>query len=256
VAEAIDYAVNNGASILSNSWGMHNSSVIIRDAIARAEGKGALFVAAAGNERDDSDKIPHYPSGYDLPNIISVLATTEYERLAAYSNYGEYSVDLGAPGNYIYSTVPNNTYKYKSGTSMATPFVSGAAALIWKVEGGSYNNVKNKLLDKGRPLNSLVGKCVTGKMLDICFIKAEYSTIASFQGNLHQVDNFQGKLFWVVTLNSGESIALKMCSRELQKQAEELNGRSIAVKGSLFTKELPEERQMRTMQVMELEPNR
>lgn len=129
--KAIIYAVDNGAKILSNSWGGGGSSSALKDAIVYADNKGALFVAAAGNEGKDNDKQPNYPSNYDVENVIAVAATDHRDRLASFSNYGATTVDLAAPGVSIYSTTPGNNFEYLNGTSMATPHVSGAAALIW-----------------------------------------------------------------------------------------------------------------------------
>ena len=136
IVKAIDYAVDNGAKVLSNSWGGGAESANIRIAIARAEQKGALFIAAAGNGGsdhvgDDNYAIPHYPSSYSSRNIISVLSINEDDSRSAFSNYGRISVDIGAPGGGIYSTIPGDRYANKSGTSMATPHVAGAVALIW-----------------------------------------------------------------------------------------------------------------------------
>lgn len=174
IAKAIDYAVDNGANILSNSWGGGAANENIRRAITRAETKGALFVAAAGNDGGNNDQYPHYPSSYSNDSIVGVLWIDKDETLSAFSNYGKLSVDLGAPGGGIYSTIPAGGYAYKSGTSMATPHVSGAAALVWQIETGSpvqrMNKVKKRLLDNARPLPALADKCLTGATLDISFL--------------------------------------------------------------------------------------
>ncbi len=131
-AEAIIYAADNGAYITSNSWGGGGESQTLKDAIQYAQDKGLLFVAAAGNESKDNDgPNPNYPSSYTHESVIAVAASTDRDVLATFSNYGATSVDLAAPGEEIYSTTPGNAYEYLSGTSMATPHVSGAAALIW-----------------------------------------------------------------------------------------------------------------------------
>lgn len=133
--EALTYAVNNGATISNNSWGGGNFSQALLDAIRAADTAGHLFVSSAGNGGTDSigdntDIAPHYPSGYDSPNIISVGASNNTDALAGFSNYGPATVDLTAPGVGILSLAPGGLYRYASGTSMAAPHVSGVAALI------------------------------------------------------------------------------------------------------------------------------
>ncbi len=138
--ELIDYCLDmkeRGVDIvaINASYGCTNCySDIERDAIDAAGQAGILFVAAAGNDRGDDDATPYYPASFTLPNIISVAATNEEDRLATFSNYGVSSVDLGAPGYSILSTYydrdSGHGYAYMSGTSMAAPQVSGATALL------------------------------------------------------------------------------------------------------------------------------
>ncbi len=130
-AEAIIYAADNGAMITNNSWGGGGFSQTLRDAIEYAKDKGVLFIAAAGNESKDNDDSPNYPSNYEVENVIAVAASTDRDALASFSNWGNQTVDLAAPGEDVYSTTPANTYEYLSGTSMATPHVAGAAGLVW-----------------------------------------------------------------------------------------------------------------------------
>jgi large repetitive protein len=144
--EAIVYASDMGANILNNSWGGGGESQALKDAIIYAMNKGVLFVAAAGNDGKNTDQDPNYPSNYNVENVISVAASTDNDKLAGFSNYGEKTVDLAAPGEFIYSTVPNNRYASLSGTSMATPHVAGAAALIWaNYPSDSWEDVKFRL---------------------------------------------------------------------------------------------------------------
>jgi subtilisin family serine protease len=126
---AILYAAQNGADVMNNSWGSSDYSQAVADAIAVADQHDSLFVAAAGNDGTDNDATPTYPASYDFPNVISVAATDKNDNRAFFSNTGRRSVDLGAPGVDIYSTWPGAAYQYLSGTSMAAPHVSGAAAL-------------------------------------------------------------------------------------------------------------------------------
>src|SRR5581483_9480799 len=129
--DSIRYAIKMHANVISNSWGGTGNSRAIRDAIEDARDAGILFVAAAGNEGMNNDDTPAYPASYDLDNIISVAATDHRDLLPWWSNVGPSTVHLAAPGIEIFSTLPKKKYGYMSGTSMATPHVSGAAALLW-----------------------------------------------------------------------------------------------------------------------------
>jgi subtilisin family serine protease len=167
-AEAVHYAADNGAKIISASYGGGAYSDTERAALNYANGKGVLFVAAAGNESTDNDTVPHYPSGYDLPNIVSVAATDRNDALASFSNYGKTSVDLAAPGVEILSTVPGGTYEEMQGTSMATPHVAGAAALLLSAKPGlTHLQLKQALLDTVDPVAALANKTVSGGRLNV-----------------------------------------------------------------------------------------
>jgi subtilisin family serine protease len=123
--------------VLNNSWGQPGGeNTLLRDAISESGEAGILFVAAAGNgnilgQGVDNDRVPFYPASYDLPNVISVAASDPNDRLATFSNFGLRSVDIAAPGVGVLSTLPGGQYGEANGTSMATPHVSGVAALIW-----------------------------------------------------------------------------------------------------------------------------
>ena len=174
---AIQYAKAKGARVINASWGGYSYSQGLYDAIAAARDAGVLFVASAGNDSIDNDNppgyspsygIPNYPSSYNLSNIISVLATTDTDQMADFSNYGLTSVDLGAPGLSILSTIPGGGYGYKSGTSMAAPHVAGACALFLSADPNlTYTEVKQFLLDYSDPLPSLDGLCVSGGRLNV-----------------------------------------------------------------------------------------
>ena len=171
---AIDYATSKGVKLTNNSWVGGGYSQSLYDAINAAGQQGGLFVAAAGNDGVNADVSPMYPAGYNLANIVSVASTTRTDSLSYFSNYGLTSVDLGAPGHEIYSTTPGNTYSTYSGTSMATPHVTGAAALLWSQNPTwTAQQIKTTLMNTGDSLSSLAGKTVSGKRLNI------YNALAS-----------------------------------------------------------------------------
>lgn len=190
--KAISYGVKNGAKVLSNSWGSEGedpnegeSNKALRDIIQYAEDQGVLFIAAAGNGHqgrgydNDNDAKPAYPASYEHENIISVAALNEQNQLGAFSNWGEQSVDLGAPGVKIFSTVPGNKYQDTvldlfgtkvtwDGTSMATPHVAGAAALYWSAHPDkNWREVKEAILNTTIPTAALQGKSVSGGKLSV-----------------------------------------------------------------------------------------
>ncbi|MFM7838109.1 MAG: S8 family serine peptidase, partial [Chitinophagaceae bacterium] len=145
------------------------------DAVERARLADILFIAAAGNSSVDNDVAKFYPSSMTNENIISVAAITSTDGLASFSCYGDTSVDLGAPGSGIYSTLPGANYTYTygsySGTSMATPHVAGAAALYKSLNpGATFTQVKSALMSNARSISSLQGKTVTGGTLDVSFM--------------------------------------------------------------------------------------
>ncbi len=164
---ALNYAVANGATISNNSWGGGPFTQALFDAIAAAGQQGHLFIAAAGNDGSDNDQIPSYPASYNLDNIISVAATDNRDGRAFFSNFGQTSVDLGAPGVDILSTLPGNQYGVFSGTSMATPHVTGVAALVRDLHPDwTFQQVKDTILSTVDPVQSLLGRTVTGGRLN------------------------------------------------------------------------------------------
>jgi subtilisin family serine protease len=168
ITKAINYATQNGAKVINASFGDFVGSSAWKDAIADANKKGVLFVAAAGNQGKNNDNDPYYPANYDLPNIITVAATNDRDQLARFSNYGKTSVDLGSPGENILSTVPGNQYGLQSGTSMAAPHVAGAAALLLAQNPKlSVTQLKDSLMKTTDPLTALNGKTVSGGRLNI-----------------------------------------------------------------------------------------
>lgn len=178
---AIDYALDKGAKVSNNSWGGAGASRTLKDAITRAEAAGHLFVAAAGNAGQDNDVNPSYPASYDNPNIVSVAATNNRDELASFSNYGAQTVDVGAPGVGIFSTLPNNSYGSYNGTSMAAPYVSGIAALLLSNNNDlRYPELKDRILRSTVGVSSLRGKTRTEGRVDAGSALEVRSTALSF----------------------------------------------------------------------------
>jgi thermitase len=169
---AIRYCTLVGATIINYSGGGLEPSEKEKEAIRDAKdqyGRPILFIAAAGNERSNSDVKKYYPADYDLPNIISVTAVDSNKQVLDSSNYGEMSVDIAAPGKQIYSTLPGGAYGFMTGTSQATAVVTGAAALIrTKFPDYTANDVIRSLTESGDydPLR-LKGKTNSQKRLNI-----------------------------------------------------------------------------------------
>ncbi|HUT28853.1 MAG TPA: S8 family serine peptidase [Sedimentisphaerales bacterium] len=162
----VEYSVLMGANLSSNSWGGDGYSQGLKDAIDAAGAAGMLFVAAAGNDNDNTDVTPHYPSGYESTSLISVMSTNKYDNKSSFSNYGPVSVDLGAPGSDILSCQLGGGYRYASGTSMATPHVAGACALMWSLNPLLSNDeIKDALLRTVDP--TLAGLCVSQGRLNL-----------------------------------------------------------------------------------------
>lgn len=153
--------------VLSASWGGTGYSQALADAIARAGNAEMLFVAAAGNEGTNNDADPEYPAGFALPNVLSVAAIDNRGALAGFSNYGASTVHLGAPGVSIYSTLKGSNYGWMSGTSMATPHVSGAAMLILSKCSVNTASLRSLILSNVDATPSLAGKTLSGGRLNV-----------------------------------------------------------------------------------------
>jgi hypothetical protein len=196
----IDYAVQMGAKVLSNSWRWPEDDTDLEDAIEAAGDAGVLFVASAGNKNLDNDVYDHYPSNYALDNIIAVMATDHddnrsWESSEIGSNWGANSVDLAAPGSDILSCWPTSlvgpNYRTKSGTSASAAYVSGAAALIWsRNKDLGHLHVKDIILNTVDELDSLEDyPCVSGGRLNL------YNAITTVPAlTLSKVDNVSGSV--------------------------------------------------------------
>jgi thermitase len=165
--KAIDYAIKMGAKIMSNSWGGTGQSQALKEAIQRASDHGILFVASAGNNGADNDVVGHYPGNFDIPNIIDVAAIGSDGSLPDFSNFGLNKVHVAAPGVDIYSTYKDGGYETLSGTSMATPHVSGVAALALAARPGlSMLDLRKKILSSVNQQESLKGRISSGGVIN------------------------------------------------------------------------------------------
>ena len=187
---AIKYAVDNGAKVLSNSWGSEGddpadgaNNQALKDSIQYAADHDVLFIAAAGNGHqgkgydNDSDAKPGVPASYDHDNIISVAAVDVADKLGSFSNWGRKTVDIAAPGVKVFSTTVNNKYSDTvipmlganwDGTSMACPHVAGAAALYWSAHPEkNYKQVKEAILNSAKKIAAVEGKVVSNGKLDV-----------------------------------------------------------------------------------------
>ncbi|MGC9669557.1 S8 family serine peptidase [Planosporangium sp. 12N6] len=172
VARGIRYAADNGAKVVNASLGTTPGAVPrsgvrdLEDAIVYAGSKGVIVVAAAGNDATNTDTAPQWPADLPLDNIVSVGASTAADQVAGFSNYGATSVDLFAPGHYIISTVPGG-YAAMQGTSMASPHVAAAAALVMSADPGlAPAAVRQRLMDTADPVPAYQGKSITGARLN------------------------------------------------------------------------------------------
>ncbi len=160
------FAAGANVRVLSASWGGGGFSQALLDEINKANANAMLFVTAAGNSGASNDVSPSYPASYHAPNIIAVAATNNTDHLASFSNFGS-SVHVAAPGVGILSTTIGNTYQYFSGTSMATPYVSGAAALILARCAIDTAMLKTTILNNVDPIPALAGRVSTSGRLNV-----------------------------------------------------------------------------------------
>jgi len=228
---AIDYAMTKGVHIINASWGGGAPSENLKTAISDASKAGIIFIAAAGNKNNNNDVNPHYPSSYEMENLIAVAATDQHDDKASFSNYGLNSVDLAAPGVKILSTIPlgdessnkpNGGYDTLSGTSMATPIVSGCMALAraHAPEIPSSRLVKI-LFDAGvTPVKALDGVVATGGRLNCALflkkIRSELAIDESSSGTDVEVIGTE-EFEWLITVRPGTS------SNDKKRLLKELN---------------------------------
>lgn len=173
--KAIDYATLMNVDLMSNSWGGGGRSEALYEAIQRASDKGIIFTAAAGNSSSNNDTSPSYPASYENANIVSVAALTAQNGLASFSSYGRNSVHIAAPGHNILSTVNGGAYDVYSGTSMATPHVSGVLGLLLAKEGRiPHETLRDRLTMTGVPVAGLRGKTTTASRIDAYNLLTDY----------------------------------------------------------------------------------
>jgi len=170
----IDYMtnlkLNHGVDVkaTNNSWGGGGFSQALKDAIDNAGDAGILFVAAAGNDAYDNDITPSYPASYDSDVVMAIASTDRNDNMSSFSQWGLNSVDIGAPGSAILSTIPGGGYDTYSGTSMATPHVTGAAALVWSLNPDlTPVEMKELLMVSGDTNATLTGRTVAGTRLNV-----------------------------------------------------------------------------------------
>jgi subtilisin family serine protease len=209
----------------NNSWAGGPYSQALYDAIKANQDAGILFMAAASNDGQNNDSVETYPSNFYLPNLISVAATDNNDKLANFSNYGKVSVAVAAPGVDILATVPNGKYAYLSGTSMATPHVTGLAGLIASYRPSlSWIGIKNLILTGGESVSGANGTTYTGRRILAAGPNGTGSLTCSNQKIVKRV--------WprasTVTVKLGQSVALGILSVQCENPTITVGGMSAA----------------------------
>ncbi|MCC6933014.1 MAG: S8 family serine peptidase [Deltaproteobacteria bacterium] len=231
--EAIEYGVfakQSGVNlrVLSNSWAGEGDSSALKEAVQFANSNGISFIVAAGNESNNNDVSPLYPSNYNIANVITVAAISNNGSLAYFSNYGPNSVHVAAPGVNILSTVLNGGYQKMSGTSMATPYVAGVAALVYSKLGSvSPTNVKSLIMSNTVQLDSLTGKVASGGMVNAYkALMGEINSspvIATIANQTMFINNGSKTLTLKVSDPDGDPLTLSVGFNVLEQQARQLD---------------------------------
>ena len=235
IIPALTYAREMGANLVNNSWGGESYSDLMLNEISLMDQANQLLIAAAGNDGNNNFNTPIYPASYELENIIAVAATDRNDELAAFSNYGKKSVDLAAPGEDIYSTLPGGNYGMKSGTSMAAPMVSGAVALLWSYSGDiSHYQVRTVLLSSVDKFPKLNSKCDTGGRLNLLKslrISSELCTDWAEKSRGLNIRSLAdgGEFIWVVSGSNLYKLSKKECTGKT------FNYRNSQLPDKLFT---------------------
>ncbi len=165
-ARAIRYAVDNGAQVINCSWGEHQETDELKEAVEYAIQNDIPIIASSGNAGINNDFKRHFPSHY--PDVITVANIDQNGYITYRSNYGNRTVDIAAPGEEVLSTMPDNTYIEHSGTSMAAPFVSGAISLLLSLEPGiDREEITARLYRTGISTSNYLGKVKSGRRIDV-----------------------------------------------------------------------------------------
>jgi subtilisin family serine protease len=247
---AIQYATKMKVNIMSNSWGGGAFSQALMDAITAAKDAGILFVVAAGNSSSDNDAQPAYPANYAVDNIISVAAIDPNGNLADFSNYGATTVHIAAPGVAIESHTMKGLESW-DGTSMATPHVTGVAALLWSQDASqTYLQIKSRILASARPLAGLRGRVATGGMVNAYYALTNqvapadpldpygWQKMAQTGGTPHPYDNSTNKSF-TFTVPGAKHVAVSFTGFATESGYDKVSFKDAAgnvVKGTLSGK--------------------